>query len=171
VSRFSKIGFVVGALLITTLLKVFFNALGDNGVSWDDPQSSVESSQRKGVYVCRMQANPERFFWNGTVISFQEIWIERRVHTEHPLVWLRRIIPSGGDYLCFTIIPLHFCKGPQSPFFICDEGDFGGGVGWVNDGMLFDSWLKPEAFGAHRAKLRLVQGWNDPDPARVTLTW
>jgi len=160
----------VAALFIATILKLLFNAAGDNGVAWDDPQPSALSSQRKGVYVCSVQATPRTFVWNGTTVSFQEIWIEHRVHTDHPYIWLSRTTPSGGDYLCFATNPEHLVKG-TSPFFVCDEGDFGGGVGWANDGSLFDSWLKPEAFAKHSANLQLVKEWNDPNSVTVKLTW
>jgi hypothetical protein len=158
-------------LFIATLFKVVVNLMEDNGVNWDDPQRSVSSSQHKGIYVCSVQATPRTFPWNGTTVSFQEIWIEHRVHTDHPFVWLWRITPSGGDYLCFTISPKHLVTSPAPLFFVCDEGDFGGGVEWINDGVFFDSWLKPDAFAQHQANLHLVKNLNDPHPASVKLNW
>ena len=161
---------VVAVLFIATVVKILFNLAGDNGVNWDDPQHSILSSRLKGVYVCPVQADPKTFLWNGTTISFKEIWIEHRVHTDHPYTWFRRTTPSGGDYLCFTINPEHLVKA-GSPFFICSEGDFGGGVSWINEGLLFDSWLKPDAFGKHEANLRLVKDWNDLNSTKIKLTW
>jgi hypothetical protein len=158
-------------LFVATIFKGLFNLSEDNGLNWDDPQASELSSHFKGIYVCPVQATPRTFEWNGTTISFQEIWIERRVHTDHPYVWLWRTVPSGGDYLCFTISPKHFITAPASPFFVCDEGDFGGGVTCVNHGSLFHSWLKPKALAKHGANLKLVKDWNDPQPASIKLTW
>jgi hypothetical protein len=171
VNKLPRLRNVVAVLVIATILKFWFNIAADNGLNWDDPQSSESSSRLKGIYVCPVQAIPRTFLWNGTSISFQEIWIEHRVHTDHPYVWLWRTTPSGGDYLCFTISPKHLITAPASPFFVCDEGDFGGGVAWVNDGLLFHSWLKAEAFAQHSANLKLVKDWNDPHPASIKLTW
>jgi hypothetical protein len=172
VNRFSYLPIVVTLLFIATIVKFLFDLAEADKPAWDAAQHSIISSRIKGFYVCPVQATPRTFQWNGTTISFQEIWIERRVHTDHPYIWLWRTTLSGGDYLCFTISPKHLITGPPfSPFFVCDEGDFGGGVTWENDGVVFYSWLKPGALAQHSANLKLVKNWDDPYPASIKLTW
>jgi hypothetical protein len=163
---------LVGVFLIATVLKFILNALGDNGVAWDDPQFSVSEAQRKGIYVCLAKATPATFQWNGTTISFREIWIENRVHTDHSYIWLTRKNQSGGQYLCFTInASKPIFTVVSSPFFVCDEGDFGGSAGTINLDKLFDVWLKPDALARHSANLRLVKDWKDQNPTSISLTW
>jgi hypothetical protein len=163
---------VLACLFVATFFKFLLNAFEDNGVAWDDPQFSALKAQLRGLYICSVKATPSTFQWNGTTISFREIWIERRVHTDHPYVWLSRTNQSSGDYLCFTInASRSIFSDVSAPFFICDEGDFGGGVGTINHDELFDAWLKPDALTRHTANLRLVKGWNDTNPASINLSW
>jgi hypothetical protein len=75
--------------------------------------------------------------------------------------------------LCFTTSPKpkYLVTTPFFPYFVCDEGDFGGSVAEVGEGLLFWSWLKPEALAQHSANLRLLKDPNDPHPFSIRLVW
>jgi hypothetical protein len=162
---------LAGVFLTATLVKFILNLSGDNGVSWDFPQFSESAAQRQGIYVCLVKPAPSTFQWNGTTISFHEIWIEHQVHTDHPYIWFSRKTRSGEDYLCFTIDSSRaIFRAPNSPIFFSNEAEFSG-YGSIGIDKLFYVPLKQGAVARHRANIRLGKDWQDPHSVTIALTW
>jgi hypothetical protein len=164
----------VAILFIATLGKVVFNMAIDNGLNWDYAQGSERASKWNDVFVCKVEANPTSFVWHGTNVTFREIWIEREVHTEHPLIWFWHRAPSGSDLLCFTLREGdQLFQGSEGPLFFTDSALYGGGVGEFHSRQFvsFNAELNPDAFDSHRAQLYLVKDSNSPRGQVIELRW
>jgi hypothetical protein len=174
--RLHRVSNWIAILFIATLGKVVFNMAIDNGINWDYAQHSESYSKWNGVFICKVEAEPSSFIWHGTPVTFREIWIEREVHTDHPLIWFWCRTPSGRDLLCFTLRDGdQLFQGSEGPYFITDSGVYGddSSVGMFQSRKFvsFDDALKPDALDSHRAQLYLVKDLNAPHGQRIELRW
>jgi len=156
-----------------TGIKAIFNALGDNGVKYDDATRSISASRLKGIFVCPVLPSPNSLNWKDTRISFKEAWIEREVKTVYPYVWLGHLKPSGRYMLCFTLKEgneaFNPLKSTSNLFFAIK--DHGASFGTYNFSELFEDEINSDIFLQHGVQMSLISSWNEPRDDALQLTW